>query len=264
MIDTHCHLTYDGLHEQVDDVIQRAAAAGVDRMISVATTPSDAQRIVELAGTYANVFATVGVHPHYAASWTDLEDMAALMKRIAMSDQIVALGEMGLDYHYNDPHPDVQRQVFEAQLQVVSELDELDKQGRTLPIIIHNREATDDTLAVLRSSQLSPERFVFHCFTGNADELDAILNFGAMVSVTGIVTFKNAKALATAIDRVPLDRLMIETDSPFLTPEPHRKVRTNEPQYVADVARFLAARRNLPLDEFTAATDRNAEQFFGL
>lgn len=262
MIDTHCHLTYDGLLERVDEVLANAEQAGVDRMISVGTTPADAERARALSVRKPNVYFTAGLHPHYAEGYTDKPALLDALREKLADPKCVALGEMGLDRHYPDPPMDLQRRVFEWQLELASEKG--DKYIFSRPIIIHNREATDETLAVLRASGIAPQRFVFHCFTGTAGELEAILGFGAMVSLTGIVTFNSAKALAEASDTIPLDRLMIETDAPYLTPEPHRKVRPNEPRYVADVARFLAARRGLTLDEFTAAIDANAQRFFNL
>lgn len=258
MIDTHCHLTYKGLHERADAVIAAAAEQGVDRMISVGTTPADAERARALSHRKPNIYFTAGLHPHYAEQFTDQSMLLDALRDKLNDERCVAIGEMGLDRHYPDPPFDTQLRVFQWQLKLAAD------GAFDGPVVIHNREATDDTLAVLRSSGIAPGRFVFHCFTGGADELDAILAFGAMVSFTGIVTFGSAKALAEASDRVPIDRLMIETDSPYLTPEPHRKVRPNEPRYVADVARFLAHRRGMPLDEFTAAVDTNAERFFGL
>ncbi len=256
MIDTHCHLTYDGLYERVDEVIAAAQAAGVDRMITVGTTPRDAQRAMDLAERYDGVYATVGVHPHYAADWLDAKQVNEALRIGATHPRIVALGEMGLDRHYPDPPIELQKQLLAIQLDAASQVDDL-------PIVIHNREATEETLAMLRASGIAPERFVFHCFTGEIEELDSILAFGAMVSFTGIVTFRNAPHLAEGAKRVPLARLMVETDSPYLTPAPHRKVRPNEPRYVVDVARFLAEVKEMAFDEFTDAMDTNAERFFG-
>jgi len=259
MIDTHCHLTYDGLAEQVDRVIADAHAAGVDTMISVGTTPSDAQRAIALAQRQDCVYATVGLHPHYAAEYQDAEELISLLQPLAAEPRVVALGEMGLDKHYPDPPLGLQQAALEAQLSLAAQ-----PQLSHLPIVIHNREATDETLAVLRSSGLDPTRFVFHCFTGTRGELDTILAFGATVGFTGIVTFSSARDLAEASDAVPLDRLLIETDSPYLTPAPHRKIRPNQPRYVVHVAEFLAARRGMDVNQFTAATDTNAQRIFGL
>ncbi|MEM9348123.1 MAG: TatD family hydrolase [Planctomycetota bacterium] len=297
MIDTHCHLTYDGLHNRIDEVLANAAEAGVDRMICVGTTPADAEKASALSKRFDNVYFTAGLHPHYAEGYTDKAALLDALREKLSDPQCVAIGEMGLDRHYPDPPFDLQQRVFGWQLELAAELGVADSNagvagversdppeqteedttlttrsggspsllpGHPKPIVIHNREATDDTLPMLRTSGIAPERFVFHCFTGSAEELDQILAFGAMVSLTGIVTFGSAKALAEASDRIPLNRLMIETDSPYLTPAPHRKVRPNEPRYVADVARFLAQRRGLSLDEFVYAVDGNAKTFFSL
>lgn len=253
MIDTHCHLTYDGLADRVDAVIADAQAAGVDRMISVGTTPADARRAVALATRFANVYATAGIHPHYAAEAPD----ASALRDLLDDPRIVAIGEMGLDYHYPDPPQAIQHQVFREQLALMHQFPHL-------PGIIHNREATDDTIGLIREAGVPGQRFVFHCFTGSAAEAEDILHLGAMLSFTGIVTFKNAGDIAEARDRVPIDRLMIETDSPYLAPEPHRKARPNEPKYVVHVAEFLAQHRGMAVAEFVAQVDANAERFFAL
>jgi TatD DNase family protein len=257
MIDTHCHLTYDGLHERVDDVITDAVAAGVDRMITVGTTPADARKAVALAKRFNNIYATAGLHPHYAGDWPSPTLLIEALRDLVADPKVVALGEMGLDKHYPDPPMKMQRAAFAAQLDLANELTRL-------PIIIHNREATDDTLAMIADAGIPGDRFVFHCFTGTPDEVEKILAIGAMVSFTGIITFKNARSIAEASDRVPLEKLMIETDSPYLAPEPHRKVRPNEPKYVVHVAEFLAKRRGMTVAEFTAVVDGNAERFFGI
>ncbi len=255
MIDTHCHLTYRGLDERAEQVVADAGAAGVDRMISVGTSLSDSQRAVAMAERFDNVFASVGVHPHHADEVADTVELDVL-RELAGHGKVVAFGEMGLDYFHAQPDPTAQQRVFDAQLAVVADI--------ALPVIIHNRKATDDTLRTLQGSGLDPARFVFHCFTGTREELEAILAFGAMVSFTGIVTFGNATDIAEATDIVPIERMMIETDSPYLTPAPHRKVRPNEPKYVALVAEFLAARRGMDVDAFVAVMDANADRFFGL
>ncbi len=254
MIDTHCHLTYAGLYERVDQVVANAVDAGVDRMITVGTTPDDARHALDLARRFDNVFATVGVHPHYAANWTDRALVEQAIRQLASDPRVVAIGEMGLDNHYDDPPIAEQRRMLEWQLQIAAELGDL-------PIIIHNREATDEILAMLRASGIAAGRFVFHCFTGNRAELDAILEFGAMIGFTGIVTFASAADLADAAATVPDDRILIETDSPYLTPAPHRKVRPNEPCYVPCVAQFLAQKRNVDEQTLIKYVDANAERF---
>lgn len=265
MIDTHCHLTFEGLIEQVDDVLSRAAAAGVDRMISVGTTPADAQRALDLSTRYEQVFATVGVHPGYADRVTDMDAIADDYRRLIAHPRVVAFGEIGLDRHWSDPPFDLQRRTFAWQLEFVNQLDaQGPAAGGGKPIIIHNRKATDDVIAMIRESGLPGERFVFHCFTGTRDELDKLLDLGAMVSFTGVVTFQSAQEVAACAAATPLDRLMVETDSPYLTPAPHRKVFPNEPRFVRDVARFIAARRGMDEHEFIEVMDANAKRFFRL
>jgi TatD DNase family protein len=265
MIDTHCHLTFPELRQRVGEVVAAAAAAGVDRMITVGTTPEDAADALDLTARHANVFVAAGLHPHYCERYTDRLAVVDALRELWTNPRVVAIGEMGIDYHYPDPPPDVQKRAFGWVLEAMA-AHGTSASGRLLPGIIHNREATDDMLAMLRDYAIpgGPQRFVFHCFTGSAAELDQILQFGAMVSFTGIVTFGNAADLADLAARVPLDRIMIETDAPYLTPQPHRKVKPNEPRYVADVARFLAARRGMAVEQFVAITDANADRFFGL
>ena len=258
MIDTHCHLTFPQLRRQLDDVLTRAAARGVDEMISVGTNPDDARAAAALAQRYAHIHATAGLHPLYVTPETDLAIVDAMLAWAVDADEVVALGEMGLDYHYGEPPRELQHEAFRRQLATIARLN------TAKPVVIHNRKATSDVLAMIREAGLAGDRFVFHCFTGDRGEVEQVLEAGAMVSFTGVVTFANAREVAEASDAVGLPRLMVETDSPYLTPEPHRKVRPNEPAYVVDVARFLASRRGMGFDEFVEAVDGNARRVFGL
>lgn len=255
MIDTHCHLTYAGIVERLDEVLAQAAAAGVTGMVSIGTSLDDSAKAVALTARHPQVCATVGIHPHHTPTCTDRPRLHAELTRLAAAPKVVALGEMGLDWHYPDPPRQAQREVLAWQLEWMHTQP-------NLPGVIHNREATADVLPMLRDSGLAPQRFVFHCFTGSDAELEAILDYGAMVGFTGIVTFKNAATLAAAAARVPLERLLIETDAPYLTPEPYRKIKVNEPRHVATVAQFLAQRRGMSVADFTAATDANARRFY--
>lgn len=261
MIDTHCHLTSKGLCHRVDQVVQSARDAGVDHMICIGTDPDDARLALSFARKFGMVSCTVGLQPHDAHKWTDRVELVDAITEIASQPQVVALGEMGLDKYYADPPLADQQRVFEWQLQMAAECV-----GRIseLPIVIHNRQATDLVIELIKSVGLPGSRFVFHCFTGTAEELDKILAFGAMVSFTGVITFKNSDALAAASDKVPLDRLMVETDSPYLTPEPHRKIKPNEPRFVVEVAGFIARRRDLSFEVMEKILDDNARRFFHL
>ncbi|BAM03247.1 TatD family hydrolase [Phycisphaera mikurensis] len=257
MIDTHCHLTYPGIAERVGDVVADARAAGVDRMVSIGTGPADSVAAIQVARRFPGVvFATAGIHPLHAGEVGDVAAATAELRLLSVAEEVVALGEMGLDAHHDRPPMAVQRAAFAAQLTLAEET--------ALPVVIHSREAIPETIEMIRATGLPADRFLFHCFSGTVRDLDAILAFGAGIGFTGIVTFPGAAAVAEASDRVPLDRLFLETDSPYLTPAPHRKVRINEPKYVPRVAALLAGRRGLAVEALAAACDRNASRFYGL
>lgn len=252
MIDTHCHLTFPQYAGRVEEVLQAAAQRGVVGAITVSTTTANAADCLALARRFASVWCSAGVHPLHSDEPADWPTMLAA----ARDERCVAFGELGLDKHYDHPPLDVQRRILAEQLNVIR------SSGLDLPIIVHCREAFDELLPTFRASGLAGSRFVFHCFTGGPDEARAVLDFGAMISYTGIVTFKNAGAIQQAAKITPGDRLMIETDAPFLTPEPHRKIYPNEPQYAADTARFVAELRGQSWEDFHAAINANTARFF--
>lgn len=256
-MDTHCHITFEGLLEKADEVVAGAKAAGVGPMITIATSPDQGPEAIRIAERHEGVYVAVGLHPHYCESWRDQSAFFSAIRPMLAHPKVVALGEMGMDRHYPDPPIELQRESFLWQL-------ELMREQAQLPGVVHNREATDDVLPILRDSGIPGNRFVFHCFTGSDAELDAILEFGAMVSFTGVITFKNTHTLLASAARVPIERVMVETDAPFLTPEPFRKVKPNEPKYVVHVANKLAEARGMSPKEFESATDANARRFFGL
>ncbi|MEO0586893.1 MAG: TatD family hydrolase [Planctomycetota bacterium] len=257
MIDTHCHLTYPQLSERVDAVIDDALAAGVDRMISVGTGAADAAAAAALSERRAEVFATAGLHPLHVEQGLDIDAEVAGVRLLLDRPRVVALGEMGLDFHYGDPPVDLQRAALAAQLNLANE-----PAARELPIVIHSRKSSDAVLEILDQHGVDAGRCVFHCFTGTAAEAERVVAAGACVGFTGIVTFGNATEVAEASDAVPPDRLLIETDSPYLSPQPVRKVRPNEPKHVVHVAEFLAKRRGMTVDALTGATDANAKRLF--
>ena len=251
MIDTHCHLTDPRLGDQLDDVLARAAAAGVSRMVTIGTELADDVAVIQLCRGRSNLRCAIGVHPNYTAH----ADPAALpqLRGLQADPAVVALGEMGLDYFHHDSPPDRQRAFFEPQLQMAVDL------GR--PVIIHSREATDDTLAVMKN--FPGVRGVFHCFTGSPAEARRILDAGYLLGFTGAVTFKKADALREAAALTPLDRMLVETDAPYLTPEPMRKQKINEPALVVHVAETIARVKGVAVGEIDRLTTENAEQFFG-
>lgn len=252
MIDTHCHLTDENLLRQLPDVLARAAATGVKEMITVATDVADSRACVELCREHPQVRCTVGIHPNYAHAAT-AADVARLEIFLAsIGNGVVAMGEMGLDYFHNHTPRAHQHAVFRAQLGMAVE--------REMPVVIHCREAVDDCLGVM--SDFPSIRAVFHCFTGTADEARKIVAADHLIGFTGAVTFKKADALREAAQRVPDDRFVIETDAPYLTPEPMRKQKINEPAMVVHVARLLADVRGTTVAEIDRLTTANAKRFF--
>lgn len=238
-----------------------AREAGLVAMISVGTSPGDAKAARALAERFAEVYFTVGVHPLHSAEVAEAE--LAEIPLIAGHEKCVAFGEMGLDYHYDEPERGLQRRYFEAQLEMVRAWEGASGGGGKA-VVIHSRKATDDTLAVLKASGVAMDRVVYHCFTESPEDCRKVLDAGCWVSFTGIVTYKNAPEVRASAMLVPGDRIMVETDSPYLAPEPHRRVRPNEPKFVTATARFLAELRGEDFGEFEGRTDGNARRFFGL
>ena len=246
--DNHCHLDDDRLPGGTEGAIASARAAGVEGMITVGTDAARSAAAIEVARRHGGVWATVGLHPHDAVA--GLDGLVELLD----DPQVVAIGECGLDYHYDHSPRPVQRVVFAAQIGLAHE--------RGLPLVIHTRSAWDDTFAVLAAEGV-PERTIFHCFSGGADEARRALDLGAYLSFSGIVTFPSAGELRDAAALCPLDRLLVETDSPYLAPVPHRGKR-NEPAHVAIVGEAVAAARNATTESIAAATWRNAVVAFSL
>ena len=244
--DAHCHIPYEGVGE---DEIEEARVAGVGRLVTVGTDLASSRAVLDVARAHDGVWATAGVHPHDAKD-ADLDGIEALLAE----PDVVAVGECGLDYHYDHSPRDVQRRVFAAQVALAH--------VHGLALVIHTREAWDDTFAVLDAEGV-PERTVFHCFTGGPDEARAALDRGALLSFSGIVSFKAADDVRAAAALCPLDRMTVETDSPYLAPVPHRGQR-NRPAWVPHVGAAVAAVKGVDLAEVEAATTAAAERLFGL
>lgn len=255
LIDTHLHLDFDAFDDDREAVIERALAAGVQRMITIGINRETCRRAVALAEQYAPVYAAVGIHPNDATEW-DSETEREL-RELARHPKVVAIGEIGLDYYWERVPHDVQARVFRAQLALASELG--------LPVIIHDRDAHADVLNILRewveSGRAPTPPGVLHCFSGDQAMAEEALALGFYLGVDGPVTFKNARALQALVAQLPLDRLLIETDAPFLTPHPYRGKR-NEPAYVRFVAEKIAELQNCTFETVAHQTTRNAETLF--
>lgn len=257
MFDSHCHLTFPEFHRRVDGVMAAARAEGVFGAITVATSSDDAERSLAIARAHPDVWCTAGIHPLHCDEPIDWD----VLRRCGSDERCVAWGELGLDNHYPQPPRDLQRRVLHEQL---AHLERWSREGIVKPIVIHCREAFDDLLPILASSSLPRDRFVFHCFTGTADEARRVLDFGAWISFTGVVTFRNARDVAAAAALTPGDRMMVETDAPFLTPDPLRTVRPNEPRYIPHIVRRIAEIRGETAEECGERLDRNTERFFSI
>jgi len=251
--DSHAHLTYDRFDADRDAVITRAREAGLKYIVTVASHIGDADACADLAAAHDFIRFTAGVHPHEAKDWS--LEVARGIERAARRPKSVAIGEIGLDYHYNHSPPAEQRAVFREQITLARAL--------ALPIVIHTREAWDDTFAILEDENAVAAGGVFHCFSGGPEEARRCLDLGFYLSFAGPVTFKNAHALAEAAVATPLERLLIETDAPYLSPHPLRGQR-NEPARVVLVAERIAALKGVSAEVVGAAATRNLEAVFQL
>jgi TatD DNase family protein len=258
LIDSHCHIDGEQFDGDRDEVVQRARDAGVAAMLNIGTgdpNSDDFRRAVAAADKYANVYASVGVHPHDARLYDDKAE-AHLIELIKSSAKVIAWGEIGLDFYYDHSPRDVQIDVFRRQITAARELE--------LPIIIHSRDADDETVRILTEECSYPGfRGIMHCFGGSAEMARSLMAIGFMISFAGNVTFKRADNLRDAARVVPLERLLIETDCPFLAPVPMRGKR-NEPAYVVHTAQFLADFYQTDLENIAGRTTDNFLSFFGI
>jgi TatD DNase family protein len=253
LIDSHAHIQGNEYDGEVEAVIERARGAGVEKIIAVggAGDMSSNTDAIALADSFPDIYATVGMHPHDAKD-VGTEELRALSELTA-HPKVVAVGETGLDYYYNHSPRDMQRRVFSQFIRIARQTG--------LPIVVHERDATKDAAELLRSEGAGELRGVIHCFTGNYEAACAYLDLGFYLSFTGIITFKNAESLRDVVRKVPLEHMLIETDSPFLTPVPHRGKR-NEPAYVRFVAETVAIVRGISLEQVASITSANAQNLF--
>lgn len=254
LIDTHAHLTFPELSGDIEGVLSRAAQAGVCDFITIGTDAENNRLAIELAAKFEHIYATVGFHPHDAKDVSG--DMLEVMKKQALEKKVVAVGEIGLDYHYNFSPPDVQKDIFIKQIQIAIEA--------ALPMVIHSREAMSDTLEIMDSFGAHLPPAVVHCFGGSAEEAKICVDKGYYISFTGVVTFKNAQSARDAAAAVPAERLMVETDCPYMSPAPMRSQKINEPALMAHTAVKLAEIKQMPAERLAAIMTANSRRFFGI
>lgn len=249
LVDTHCHLD---MVEDLDGALERMRAAGITRAVTIGVDRASSEWAVRAARSHEQLWATVGLHPHDAKDRTDA--LMSFFEQLASTEErVVGVGEAGLDYHYDNSPREQQREVLAEQVEIAKRV------GKTL--VIHSREAWDDTFEILTAGD-GPDRVVFHCFTGGIVEAKRALDADATLSFSGVVTFRNAEELREAARYTPLDRIVVETDAPFLTPMPHRG-KANEPGYVSLVSEAIATVKGIPADEVARATTANAARLFG-
>jgi len=252
LIDSHCHLEYEGLAEDQPGVLERARAAGIGGFLNISTRRSEWDRVVSTAEREPDVWASIGIHPHEADQHADLGE--AVLLEAADHPKVIGIGETGLDYYYDKSDRQVQQALFRTHIAVSRQTG--------LPLIIHTRDAEDDTLAILED-ELGKGAFpaLIHCFTASGGFGKRVLELGLTISLSGIVTFKNARELQEFAQEIPAERLLVETDSPFLAPVPHRG-RPCEPAFVADTARFVANLRGETIETLSENTTRNFRALF--
>lgn len=257
IVDSHCHLDDPAFDIDREQVVEQAREAGVSLILTIGTGdgPPDLEPGIRLAGRFSDVYTTVGVHPHDARKAEPLTFDS--LGELCRHPKVIAVGEIGLDYHYDNSPRDAQREVFIRQM-------ELARQQRK-PIVIHTRDAWDDTLELLNAHWRSGDLGgIMHCFSGNYDQACKSLDLGFLIAFGGMLTFKRADDLRATAARLPLDRLLVETDAPYLTPEPYRKIRRNEPRYVIETARKLAEVKGSSPEEVAASTTGNFCRLFQL
>lgn len=252
LIDSHCHLNYKGLVEDQPAILARARSSGVTGFLNISTRASEWDAVVATAAREPDVWASVGIHPHEADAHADLGEQ--VLRDAANHPRVVAIGESGLDYYYDHSDREVQRKLFRVHIGVARETG--------LPLIVHTRDAEEDTAAIL-AEEMEQGAFpaLIHCFTASRDFARTVLKLGLTISLSGIVTFKNARELQEIAREIPDDRILVETDAPFLAPVPHRG-RTCEPAFVADTARHVAQLRGVSSEALAATTSANFFQLF--
>lgn len=254
LVDSHCHLdrlAYGQKHQDIAEALAKAEARGVSHLLCVSVTLEQFPAMLEKIAPFPHVFASCGVHPlDQESAWSKEQ-----LQRLAADPRVVAIGETGLDYFYSPENKDVQQASFREHIRVARALNK--------PLIIHTRDAQEDTLRIMREEGAEQVGGVLHCFTESLEMAEAAMAMGFYISISGIATFKNASALQAVVKALPLERLLVETDSPYLAPVPHRG-RENEPAFVRDVAQFIADLRQIPLAELAEATSHNFFELFKL
>ncbi len=254
MIDSHCHLDHSLLFDDLDDVLKRAEEEGVKFLLTISTNLKSFENIKKITSKHNNIFGSLGIHPHETKNHINL-DKKMLLNLKNNNNKIIGIGETGLDYYYQNSDKSIQKEKFVEHIEAAIELD--------LPIIVHTREAEDDTFNILNDFSSKNLKILMHCFTGSEKFSKKLLDMGAYISLSGIITFNKAASLKITASKIPLDRLLIETDSPFLAPIPKRG-SNNEPSFIKYTAKKLAEIKNITFQELIDYTSKNFIKLFSL
>ena len=254
IIDSHCHLTYEPMSSSLDETIKRAYNDDVKYLLTISTEDKSFKNILRIVENYNSVYGTYGIHPHEAKKHKEIKS-SNIIEKVNMNKKIIGIGESGLDFYYNHS---------EKKDQITSFLEHIDAAQKTnLPLIVHTRSAEEETLNILKESKMNKDfKILIHCFTGTKKFAFNLLDIGAYISASGIVTFKKSKELALTFKEIPINRILVETDSPYLAPEPFRG-KPNEPSYITHTVRFLSDLKNISYEKFSDSTTQNFFNLFG-
>ena len=255
IIDSHCHLDYSNLYNQLDEVVRRAENNDVKYLLSICTTTESFEKIKLIVEKYKNIFGTFGIHPHETEKYTNI-DKKYIIEAKSKNEKIIGIGETGLDYYYNHSDKNIQKNSFIEHIQAASELN--------IPVIVHSRNAENDTYEILRSEGKNLNlKVLIHCFTGTAEFARKLLDLNCYISVSGIITFKNSTDLINAVSKIPIEKLLVETDSPYLAPIPYRG-KSNEPSYIVETINKLSQIKNISKEKVVTNTTNNFKNLFGI
>ena len=253
--DSHCHLDYPNLYNELDDVVNRAIKNDVKLLLTICTTVESFKRIKLIVDKYKNIYGTFGIHPHETKNFKNMTDTLIIGYKNE-SKKIIGIGETGLDYYYNHSDKNIQKKIFVQHIEAAKELD--------IPLIVHSRDAEIDTFDILKSYMKNSKlKTIIHCFTGSKDFAKKIINIGCYISISGIITFKGSNELSETISSIPIDKLLVETDSPYLTPIPNRG-KSNEPSFITHTIEKLSIIRNIEKKVIIENTTNNFRKLFNL
>ncbi len=254
IIDSHCHLEYEPINSSLKEVINRAFKNGVEYLLSISTTNESYDKIIKIVENYKNVYGTYGIHPHETNNYKNLTSLE-IIKKASLNNKIIGIGETGLDFYYDHSDRNIQKKIFIEHIKAAQNLN--------LPLIVHTRSAEDETYEILKIEKKNKDfKILIHCFTGSKIFAHKLVDIGCYISASGVVTFKKSKELAETFLTLPNDRLLVETDSPYLSPEPLRG-KTNEPSHIVHTVNFLANLKGIDAKTFAETTSSNFFKLFG-